>query len=55
MAKQAITPIPGLYALSSVRQMVPLSQGMVYLSQGGQRRLATQLQQNIHWLDKPIQ
>src|SRR3972149_7739029 len=34
MSSSAVTQIPGPFALSSVRQMVPLSQGSVYLFQG---------------------
>lgn len=47
MAGQSIVQIPGSYALSSVRQMVPLSQGSVYLFQGDRDVLYAAMQEFI--------
>lgn len=47
MSGSAITSIPGPYALSSVRQMVPLHQGSVYLFQGDGDVLPAAMQEFI--------
>ncbi|MCL5428617.1 MAG: hypothetical protein M1347_02280 [Chloroflexi bacterium] len=47
MASQAIIQIPGPFAFSSVRQMVPLSQGSVYLFQGDSDVLQAAMQEFI--------
>lgn len=47
MSGSAIIQIPGPYALSSVRQMVPLSLGSVYLFQGDSDVLRAAMQEFI--------